>query len=163
MKKYVALLLAAILSASLLAACGGSGSQSQQQADEAQAAQTDKAEEDGPAEDAAQAKTDTAADAGAYLVYVRDAETMAPVMGATVQFCSDTLCQTGKTDENGLAAFDADPGTYTVHFMKAPEGYANSTEEFTLDKDTREATILLNKQETGAESKTESGTESAAS
>lgn len=81
---------------------------------------------------------------------------MAPIPGARVQFCSDSLCRMGKTDENGLASFHSDPGTYTVHFMKAPEGYVNSTEEFTLDKDNREATYLLDKQEAGSGSASDS-------
>ena len=71
---------------------------------------------------------------------------MDPIPGARVQFCSDVMCQKGKTDENGLAEFHSEPGTYTVHFMKAPDGYADSTEEFTLDKDKREATYFLKKQ-----------------
>lgn len=170
MKKYVSILLAAILSASLLAGCGGSGKSGQQPAKEAQeqtaqpeeteteeagavedGAQADAAKED-PQAAAAEAKddpqTDAAADSDAYLVYVKDAETMAPMPGVNVQFCSDVLCQMGKTDENGVAAFHSDPGTYTVHLMKAPDGYVSSTEEFTLDQDTREATYFLEKQET---------------
>ncbi|MBQ6634885.1 MAG: hypothetical protein IJH81_00755 [Lachnospiraceae bacterium] len=170
MKKYVSILLAAILSASLLAGCGGSGKSGQQPAKEAQeqAAQPEETEteeagavEDGAQADAAKedpqaaadaAKEDpqaaAAADSDAYLVYVKDAETMAPMPGVNVQFCSDVLCQMGKTDENGVAAFHSDPGTYTVHLMKAPDGYVSSTEEFTLDQDTREATYFLEKQET---------------
>lgn len=170
MKKYVSILLAAILSASLLAGCGGSGKSGQQPAKEAQeqTAQPEETEteEAGAVEDGAQAdaakedpqaaaaaakddpQTDAAADSDAYLVYVKDAETMAPMPGVNVQFCSDVLCQMGKTDENGVAAFHSDPGTYTVHLMKAPDGYVSSTEEFTLDQDTREATYFLEKQET---------------
>lgn len=97
--------------------------------------------------DAAQSDADTTADPDAYLVYVRDAETMAPIPGARVQFCSDSLCRMGKTDENGLASFHSDPGTYTVHFMKAPEGYESSAEEFTLNDDNHEAIYLLAKEE----------------
>jgi hypothetical protein len=179
MKKYVSILMAAILSASLLAGCGGSGKSGQQPAKEAQeqAAQPEETEteEAGAVEDGAQAdaakedpqadaakedpqaaaaaakddpQTDSAADSDAYLVYVKDAETMAPMPGVNVQFCSDVMCQMGKTDENGVAAFHSDPGTYTVHLMKAPDGYVSSTEEFTLDQDTREATYFLEKQET---------------
>ena len=197
MKKYVSILLAAILGASLLAGCGGSGKSGQQPAKEAQeqaaqpektkteeagsvedAAQADEAKDDAQADAAAakddpqadaaaaeddpqtdaaaskdglQADADTAADSDAYLVYVKDAETMAPMPGVNVQFCSDVMCQMGKTDENGVAAFHSDPGTYTVHLMKAPDGYVSSTEEFTLDQDNREATWLLEKQKTEPE------------
>ena len=131
MKKYISILLVAILCSSILAGCGGSGKSIQQPAGETQkkAAQPEKTEE-----------------AGAYMVYVMDAETMAPVPGVRVQFCSDTLCRMGKTDENGVAMFDSDPGTYTVHMMKAPDGYVKSEEEITLDKDNRKATYLLAKE-----------------
>ena len=134
MIKFVSMLLAAVLSASLLAGCGASRSSGQQP--------TEKVQEKAGTDTAA----DTAANSDAYLVYVRDAETMDPIPGARVQFCSDVMCQKGKTDENGLAEFHSEPGTYTVHFMKAPDGYADSTEEFTLDKDKREATYYLKKQ-----------------
>lgn len=100
------------------------------------------------AKDSTQAAADAAANPGDYLVFVKDAETMAPIQNVRLQFCSDSLCQMGKTDENGVAAFHSDPGTYTVHLMKAPDGYVSSTEEFTLDQDTREATYFLEKQET---------------
>lgn len=155
MKKYLSMLVTVVLAVSLLAGCGGSGSTGQKPAGEAQE-QTAQAEETGPAEDAAQADTaqdavqadaGTAANSDVYMVYVMDAETMAPVSGANVQFCSDVLCQMGRTDENGLASFHAEPGTYTVHFMKAPEGYESSAEEFTLDNDNREAIYLLAKEE----------------
>ena len=165
MKKYVSILLAAVLCSSLLAGCGGSGKSVQQpsgktqeqaaqpeeagpeeDAEQAEAAQADVAQSDAAQTDAAQSDADTTADPDTYLVYVRDAETMAPIPGARVQFCSDSMCRMGKTDENGLVSFHSDPGTYTVHFMKCPEGYVNSTEEFTLDKDNREATYLLDKQ-----------------
>ena len=103
------------------------------------------------AQDSAQAAADTAANSGAYLIYVLDAETMEPIPGVRVQFCSDSLCRMGKTDENGAAMFDSEPGTYTVHMMKAPDGYVKSEEEITLDKDNRKATYLLAKEGTEAE------------
>ena len=161
MKRYVSILLTAILSASLLAGCGGSGKNAQQPAEEAkeQAAQPEKTEETEDKEDAAQpdaAQADTAQesaqaaageteDSHAYLVFVKDAETMDPLPGVRVQFCSDSMCRMGKTDESGLAVFDVDPGNYTVHMMKAPEGYVKSEEEITLDKDNRAAIYLLDK------------------
>ena len=149
MKKYVSIMLTAIFCISLLAGCGGSGKSDQQPAEETKerAAQPEKTEETGAKENAA----DAAADPNAYLVYVLEAETMAPIPGARVQFCSDTMCQMGKTDENGATSFQADPGTYTVHMLKVPEGYVKSEEEITLDKDNREATYLLAKEGTEAE------------
>lgn len=125
MKKYVSIMLIAIFCISLLAGCGGSGKSDQQPAEETKerAAQPEKTEETGAKENAA----DASADPNAYLVYVLDAETMAPIPGARVQFCSDTMCQMGKTDENGVTSFQADPGTYTVHMLKVPEGYVYNT------------------------------------
>ena len=157
MKKYILVLLAAVLCTSIFAGCGGSGKSDQQAAGEAQekAVQSEKTEETGAKEDAAQdsaqAAADTAANSGAYLIYVLDAKTMEPIPGVRVQFCSDSLCRMGKTDENGVAMFDSEPGTYTVHMMKAPEGYVKSEEEITLDKDNREATYLLAKEGAAAE------------
>ena len=179
MKKYISLLVAAVLSASLLAGCGGSGSSGQKPAAETreQATQTEGTEEARPAEDAAQtggtekaltsedaaqadaakdstqAAADAAANPGDYLVFVKDAETMAPIQNVRLQFCSDSLCQMGKTDENGLASFHSeDPGTFTVHMMKVPDGYVKSEEEITLDKDNCSAVYFLDKE--GAESQT---------
>ena len=162
MKKYISILLAAVLCSSILAGCGGSGKSDQQAAGETQekAVQSEKTAETGAKEDAAQANAaqdsaqaaaDTAANSGAYTVCVMDAETMKPIPNVRVQFCSDSMCRMGKTDENGLAKFEVDPGTYTVHMMKAPEGYVKSEEEFTLDKDNREATYYLSKEGTEAE------------
>ena len=146
MIKFVSMLLAAVLSASLLAGCGASRSSGQQPTEKVQEKAENAQEQAGAAKNDTEAGTDTAANSDVYLVYVRDAETMDPIPGARVQFCSDVMCQKGKTDENGLAEFHSEPGTYTVHFMKAPDGYADSTEEFTLDKDKREATYFLKKQ-----------------
>ena len=157
MKKYISILLAAVLCSSILAGCGGSGKSVQKPAGETkeQAAQPEKTEETAAKEDAAQnsaqAAADTAANSGAYLIYVLDAQTMEPIPGVRVQFCSDSLCRMGKTDENGVAMFDSEPGTYTVHMMKAPDGYVKSEEEITLDKDNRKATYLLAKEGTEAE------------
>ena len=164
MKKYISILLAAILSMSLLAGCGGSDNSDQKPAEEtqeqtAQPEGTEQAQPEGteqaqPSEDAAQADAaqdsaqaaDNTANSGAYLVFVMDAETIKPIPNVRVQFCSDSMCRMGKTDENGLVKFEVDPGTYTVHMMMAPEGYVKSEEEFTLDKDNHEATYYLSKE-----------------
>ena len=169
MKKYISILLAAILSMSLLAGCGGSDNSGQKPAEETQEqtaqpegteqAQPEGAEQAQPSEDAAQADAaqdsaqaaDNTANSGAYRVFVMDAETIKPIPNVRVQFCSDSACRMGKTDENGLVKFEVDPGTYTVHMMMAPEGYVKSEEEFTLDKDNREATYYLSKEGTEAE------------
>ena len=172
MKKFISILLAAVLSASLLAGCGGgSGNSGQQPAADAkeEAAQPEENEAAEPAadaaqedaaqsQDAAQAQETTAQDtdanagpaAGFYQIHVIDAATLDPIEGARVQFCSDTACMMGITDSSGLASFESDPGNYTVHLLKAPKGYKSSTEEFTLTADSREATYLLEKEEAAA-------------
>ena len=67
---------------------------------------------------------------GAYRVIVSDQDGN-PVKGVVVQFCSDVTCTMAKTDADGLASFDADEGqVYTIHILKAPEGFEKNNEEF---------------------------------
>lgn len=68
---------------------------------------------------------------GIYRVIVLDDEGAA-VEGAMVLFCDDSVCMAGQTDGTGTAAFpDAQAGhPYTVHLLKAPEGYEPNTEEY---------------------------------
>ncbi len=67
---------------------------------------------------------------GVYRVIVSDSDGDL-VKGATVQFCSDTTCLLGKTDENGLAVFEMEEGPiYTIHVLKVPEGYEKNTAEY---------------------------------
>ena len=56
-----------------------------------------------------------------------------PVVGAAVQFCSDVACNLGKTNEDGIAEFDAPEGVYTVHMLKVPQGYEKNKVEVTTD------------------------------
>ena len=170
MKKYISILLAAVLSASLLAGCGGgSGNSGQQPAAEAkeETAQPEANEVAESAADATQAQQETNAKetdanagpaAGFYQIHVIDAATLDPIEGARVQFCSDTACMMGITNSRGLASFESDPGTYTVHLLKAPKGYKSSTEEFTLTADSREATYHLEKEEAEAGTEAAEGT-----
>ena len=91
MKKYISILLAAVLSVSLLAGCGGSDNSGKKPAEETQeqTAQPEGTEQAQPSEDAAQADAaqadaakdeaqaaDNTANSGAYVVCVIDAETM---------------------------------------------------------------------------------------
>ena len=70
---------------------------------------------------------------GVYRVIVSDTDGDL-VKGATVQFCSDTTCMMGKTDENGMAVFEMEEGPiYTVHILKVPEGYVKNTGEYLTD------------------------------
>ena len=70
------------------------------------------------------------------------------VKGATVQFCSDTACMFGKTDENGVVVFAAEEGPiYNVHILKVPEGYVKSTEEYLTGETYCDICIPLDKVE----------------
>ena len=69
----------------------------------------------------------------------------APIVGASVQFCSDTQCMMGKTDDTGCAIFKVDPGKYTVHVLKA-EGYVVTEEEYAVPEDYGIVKITLEKQ-----------------
>ena len=72
-------------------------------------------------------------DEGVYRVIVSDIDGDL-VKGVTVQFCSDSTCMMGKTDENGVAAFQMEEGqSYTVHILKVPEGYVKNTGEYQTD------------------------------
>ena len=78
-------------------------------------------------------------------VVVSDTEGNA-VEGAMVQFCSDEACTLGKTDAQGVAAFEVEEGTtYTVHILKAPEGYEKNEEEFTVEDVSNPVSITLRK------------------
>ena len=68
-----------------------------------------------------------------FRVYVSDGD--GPVRDVAIQFCSDTVCQIGKTDAQGMAAFDMPEGKpYEIHVLKVPSGYEANTETFkTLD------------------------------
>ena len=77
-----------------------------------------------------------------YEVLVRN-EAGKPVSGVMVQFCSDTECMMGTTDENGIAAFEQDAGSYTVHVLKVPEGFENVSEEFAAPAQPGRLVIVL--------------------
>ena len=72
-------------------------------------------------------------DEGVFRVIVSDTDGNL-VKGATIQFCSDTTCSMGKTDENGVAVFKMEEGpVYSVHVLKVPEGYEKHTGAYTTD------------------------------
>ena len=82
---------------------------------------------------------------GVYRVIVTDSDGDF-VQGVRVQFCSDSFCMMGKTDENGVATFKADEGTiYTVHVLKAPEGYASDSVEYKTADTYCDVCIVLQK------------------
>ena len=79
-----------------------------------------------------------------YIIMVTDPDA-APVKGALVQFCSDSMCMMGKTDDTGCAVFKVEPGKYTVHILKA-EGYAvPKEEEFAVPEEYGVVNITLQK------------------
>ena len=86
-------------------------------------------------------------DKGVYRVIVTD-NSGEPVKGATIQFCDDTACMMGKTDDKGIVSFpDAAEGhPYTVHVLKAPTGYEKNAEEFIALDTYCDVSIVLQKQ-----------------
>ena len=86
-----------------------------------------------------------AAHEGIYRVTVTDTEGD-PVSGAVIQFCSDTFCMMAKSDDNGIAEFEADKGVYTIHVLKAPEGYVSEGEEYTTEDSYCDICIVLQKE-----------------
>ncbi|MBO4915583.1 MAG: redoxin family protein [Oscillospiraceae bacterium] len=91
--------------------------------------------------DTASAANPSAAD-NAYQVCVVDTEG-SPVEGVTVQFCSDSQCITGKTGADGIAVFDQPEGSYTVHILKAPTGFAADDTEYQAPETYGRVTITL--------------------
>ena len=172
MNKYISIIIAFCLGASLLTGCGGQKNTKEQPKAEAQteAAQAEAAENAGkaqPAEAEAQAieaaeQTDAVqagdrqkaaesfeeidAPTDGYIIFVKDAETNEPVAGAKVQFCSDTQCMMRKTDNTGAAVFDQEPGNYEAHILKVPEGYQKSNETINLTADNRMAVFMILKE-----------------
>ncbi|HAE45565.1 MAG TPA: hypothetical protein DCG37_08245 [Lachnospiraceae bacterium] len=80
-----------------------------------------------------------------YEVLVTD-EAGGPVTGVTIQFCSDTECLLGTTDEKGLAAFEKEAGAYTVHVLKVPEGFAADDTEYKAPAEPGQMTVTLKRQ-----------------
>ena len=120
MKKIVSLVLVLAMMAVIATGCGGA---------------SDKG--DSNKGDAATVNND------GYIIMVTDSEG-APVVGAAVQFCSDSQCMMEKTDDTGCAVFKVDPGKYTVHIHKA-EGYVVPEEEFAVPEQYGVVQITLEK------------------
>ena len=84
-------------------------------------------------------------DEGVFRVIVSDTDGNL-VKGATIQFCSDTTCSMGKTDENGMAVFKMEEGqVYSVHVLKVPEGYEKHTGDYKTDETYCDVYISLTK------------------
>lgn len=67
-----------------------------------------------------------------------------PVQGAAVQFCSDSQCMMAKTDENGMAVFEVEPGSYSVHILKVPSDYEKHLTEYRLSDTYSDVVVVLN-------------------
>ena len=100
-----------------------------------------------PASESAASPAAVENDEGVYRVIVTD-NSGEPVKGATIQFCDDTACMMGKTDDKGIVSFpDAAEGhPYTVHVLKAPTGYEKNAEEFIALDTYCDVSIVLQKQ-----------------
>ncbi len=77
-----------------------------------------------------------------YEVQVNDASGN-PVSGVSIQLCSDTECSMGTTDEKGIAVFEKEAGSYTIHVLKVPEGYAQDDTEYTAPDKPGQVVIVL--------------------
>ena len=133
MKKYVAIVVMICLIAPFLMGSGGGGkSAGAQSRAEVQADQ--------------QAAGEFPSQTDGYIIFVKDANTEEPLAGVKVQFCSDTMCMMGVTDNTGAAVFNMDPGNYEAHILKQPKGYQKSSETANLTVDDRIAVIGLLKE-----------------
>ncbi len=172
MRKCVAIIIMICLTASLLMSCGGSGggdkNEGAQPETEAQAEaqqQTDAVQETAQHQEGTQSETEaTTIEAQAdqqpekqltrelpsqtdgYLIFVKDANTDEPLADVRVQFCSDTQCMMGRTDNTGAAVFDMEPGNYEAHILKQPEGYQENSETAKLTATDKTAVFRLLKE-----------------
>ncbi len=126
MKRQISAITALLFTASLLTGCSTSNSSSEISA---------------PADSATEAVTDAAVGEG-YKILVTDASG-APVTDVSVQFCSDTECRIEKTGTDGIAAFAEPEGSYTVHILQVPDGFAADGTEYTVPETFGTMTIVL--------------------
>ena len=81
-----------------------------------------------------------------YRVIVTDGDG-APVKGAIVQFCDESSCMIGETDDEGIVTYPdvAEGYTYIAHILKAPEGYEITDEEYTAMESYCDVPIVIRK------------------
>ena len=70
-------------------------------------------------------------------------ESGAPVEGVAVQLCSDQMCLMAETSSDGIATFEQEEGTYTVHIYKVPEGYAEDKTEYPVPETYGDVKVTL--------------------
>ena len=69
-----------------------------------------------------------------------------PVEGAVIQLCDDSICSFQPTGADGVATFAVEKqGTYEVHVLMAPEGYAPDESVYSTPEILREVRIVLEK------------------
>lgn len=83
-----------------------------------------------------------------YRVFVKDEEDQ-PIGEVTVQFCDETSCRIGETDEDGCASFEvSEEKAYEVHVLPDSDEYdLDEDEVFTTDETASDLTIVLKKAE----------------
>ena len=156
MKKLFAALLTVSVVVSLLSGCGGSngsGGSGGSAGDQQAPAQTASQGAGGSSNENGAPPTVSDAE-NTYIILVQDADDASPISGAVVQFCSSTQCMVGRTDTTGAASFESDPGSYTAHVLKVPEGYEVTGEEIALSADNRTAVFAIRKAGAAKESGT---------
>ena len=86
------------------------------------------------------------ADSKEYIIKVTD-EQGRGVASVKLDICTDTTCTLFTTDENGEVKPGIQPGDYTVHLLKLPEGYSKDTleNEYKLTAIDNKLEIKLNK------------------
>ncbi len=126
MNRQISAITALLLAAALLAGCSAANTGSETSA---------------PSETTAETASDAAAGEG-YQILVIDASG-APVSGVTVQFCSDAECMTAMTGADGIAAFHEPEGSYTVHILQVPEGFAADDTEYAVPETFGTVTVVL--------------------
>ena len=122
MKKSYKLIIMCLLLMPILAMIGGCGSQSKQIG----------------------SSGSKESDTSGYSVLVTD-EDNKPVPGVSIQFCTEEMCFQGTTDDTGIASFDQEPGTYSIHVLGVPEGFAPDKTEYKTPSEPGLVTIVLKK------------------
>ena len=96
----------------------------------------------------AQEETEPAAAEGIIAVYsVNVTDEDGPVEGVSVQFCDDTTCRFGETDEDGTAVFEVPGGKeYEIHVVEVPDGYEEDETVYHTVNNSGEVNIRLVKE-----------------
>ena len=85
-------------------------------------------------------------ESGGYIIKVTD-EQGRGVASVKLDICTDNTCTLFTTDENGEVKPGIQPGEYTVHLLKLPEGYSKDAleNEYKLTATDNKLEIKLNK------------------